>query len=445
MDDYIFFWGCTIPGRYPFLEKSLRLLLEKVGVRYREIEGFTCCPEKFLVETMSEEAWYLTAARNLALAEQAGGDLLVACNGCYGTFRSAISAFHSSSALREEVRVKLAEIGLDYKFKAGVHHVIEVLHDRVGPDVIGTKVVAPMDGMKIGAHNGCQLLRPSPAVRLDDPARPVKLDRLVEVLGAESLDYHSKLACCGEALGRSGNPEESMASARLKLTELSELGADAVVVVCPACFGQFETQQIVLAKTQDWKPIPVFYYSELAALALGIEPDQMGLDMHRVDVRPFFDTWREVRRIRALVPVEFDYKSIQTCVGCESCANDCPVTQVDDAFVPHDLLRGIISGEAESVIVGEDIWKCLECGTCTELCPNSFGMVKVFKEAKRQALERGLGPAEARQGMEMFQKTGVLGQARARARDKLGLGPVQEAGSDELAELLKDTFRGKDE
>jgi hypothetical protein len=72
-------------------------------------------------------------------------------------------------------------------------------------------------------------------------------------------------------------------------------------------------------------------------------------------------------------------------------------------------------------------------------------MVKVFKEAKHQALERGLGPAEARQGMEMFQKTGVLGQARARARDKLGLGPVQEAGSGELAELLKETFKGKDE
>ena len=66
-------------------------MLDELGVRYREIEGFTCCPEKFLVETLSEEAWYLTAARNLALAEKHGGDLLVACNGCYSTFRSAIA------------------------------------------------------------------------------------------------------------------------------------------------------------------------------------------------------------------------------------------------------------------------------------------------------------------------------------------------------------------
>ncbi|MHB8895382.1 MAG: heterodisulfide reductase-related iron-sulfur binding cluster [Candidatus Geothermincolia bacterium] len=445
MDDYIFFWGCTIPGRYPFLEKSLRLLLEKLGIRYREIEGFTCCPEKFLVETFSEEAWYLTAARNLALAEKNGGDLLVACNGCYATFRTAITAFHASTALREEVSARLSEVGLEYNFRASVHHVIEVLYDKVGPDAIRQKVVSPLDGMRIGVHNGCQMLRPGPAVRLDDAARPVKLDRLVESLGAESLDYHSKLMCCGEALGRSGNPDESTQTARIKLVELREMGADAIVVVCPACFGQFETQQMVLQKDHEGMNIPVFYYSELAAVALGFEPAELGLDMHRVDVGPFFDRLQEYRRVRDLVPPGFDYKRMATCVSCESCANDCPVVQVDQDYSPHDLIRQILAGEAGDVIAGNDIWKCLECGTCTELCPNSFGMVRVLKEAKRIALERGLGPAEARQGMEMFQTTGVLGKARQRARDKLGLGQVQEPGTEELAALLKGTFDGKDE
>ena len=445
MDDYIFFLGCTIPGRYPFLEKSIRLLLEKLNVRYREVDGFTCCPEKFLVETLSEEAWYLTAARNLALAEKNGGDLLVACNGCYATFRSAISAFHSSTKLREEVTARLAEVGLEYNFRTSVHHLVEVLHDKVGPEAIRQKVIAPLDGMRIGVHNGCQMLRPGPALRLDDSARPVKLDRLVESLGAESIDYHSKLMCCGEALGRSGNPNESTQSARVKLLELQQLGADAMVVVCPACFGQFETQQMVLQKEHDALNIPVFYYSELAALALGFEPPELGLEMHRVDVQPFFDTLREIRRVRELVPLEFDYEKMATCVSCESCANDCPVVQVDEDYSPHDLIRQILAGEAERVITGDDIWKCLECGTCTELCPNSFGMVRVLKEAKRMALERGLGPAEARQGIEMFQTTGVLGKARQRARDKLGLGPVPAAGTEQLAALLKDTFDGKDE
>lgn len=444
LDDYIFFWGCTIPGRYPFIEKSLRLLLSKLNVRFRDVEGFTCCPEKFLVETLSEEAWYVTAARNLALAEKHGGDLLVACNGCYATFRSAITAMHASTELWERVNESLVRLGLRYDFKASVHHIVEVLHDTVGVDAIRQGTVRPMEGMLIGAHNGCQLLRPAPAARCDDAARPVKLDHLVEALGATSLDYNSKLLCCGEALARSGNPAESMAAARIKLTELEERCADAIVVVCPACFGQFESWQLGEGRESDRAPIPVLYYSELAALAFGVEPEEMGLDMHRVDVGPFIDRWREIRTIRALVPPEFDLEAIETCVECESCSTDCPVAQIDEEFEPHELLRLVLAGRADDLIESEGIWKCLECEACAELCPNNFGMTKAFKAAKRMALERGLGPAETVRGIEMFRKTGVLGKTRDRARKKLGLGPVPAAGSDELAELLSDVFDGKD-
>lgn len=441
MNDYIFFWGCTIPGRFPFLEKSMRLVLEELGVRYRDIEGFTCCPEKFLVETLSEEAWYLTAARNLALAEAAGGDLLVPCNGCYSTFRSAISAFAASSALRARVSERLAEVGLSYSFRSSVHHVIEVLHDGIGPEVIARRVLNSLDGIRVGAHTGCQLLRPSPTVRVDDPLRPGKLDRLVESLGAESLDYNSRLLCCGEALARSGNPDESLASARVKVQELEQLEADAIAVVCPACFQQFETQQVVMGKDRQGPGIPVFYYTELAGLALGFSPEEMGLGMHRVDTAPFFERSQELRRMRELVPAEFDYKAMKTCVGCESCSNDCPVTQVDESFSAHQVIRDILAGDLEEVLGADDIWKCLECGMCTELCPNSFGMVKVFKQAKRLAIQRGCAPAETMQGIEMFQKSGVLGKTRQRARDKLGLGPVQQAGTEELASLLEGTWK----
>ncbi len=443
MSDYIFFWGCTIPGRYPFLEKSLRIVLEELNVRYREVEGFTCCPEKFLIETMSEEAWYLTAARNLALAEKAGGDLLVACNGCYATFRSAISAFNASRDLRETVAGRLREVGLEYGFRTSVYHLVEVLHDRVGPDVITRSVRRPMGGMKIGVHVGCQVLRPYPTVRIDDPMKPVKLDRLVECLGADSIDYESKLLCCGEALARAGSPEESMESARLKLLELESEEADAMVVTCPACFGQFETQQMVIGKQVEGLAIPVFYYTELAALALGHEPSELGLDMHRVNVDPFLRRWEELERIRAGIPDEFDYGAMLTCIECGSCSNDCPVAQVDEEYDPHALLARIVEGGADEVISGQGIWKCLECGTCTEMCPNNFGMTTVFKEAKRMALERGIAPAETLQGIEMFQSTGVLGKTRERARAKLGLGPVAQPGSEELARLLEDTFKEK--
>jgi len=445
VNDYIFFWGCTIPNRFPFLEKSMRLVLERLGVGFREIDGFTCCPEKFFVETLSEEAWCLTAARNLALAEKHGGDLLVACNGCYSTFRAAINAFQGSTELRNYVSGRLKEIGLEYNFRASVYHIIEVLHDKIGPAVLAQKVVRPLDGLRIAPHYGCQLLRPGPVVRVDDPLRPQKLDRLIECLGAISLDYNSKLMCCGEALGRSGCPEESMASARLKLLELDEMEVDAITVVCPACFQQFDNQQALIQRDIEGLNVPVFYYTELLGLALGFDTGEMGLDMHRVDVRSFLDRWRELEELRASLPEGFDYGMMGTCVTCGSCSNDCPVSQVDDTFVPHDIIGAMLEGRVEDVLSGEDIWKCLECGTCIELCPNSFGMMKVFKQAKRMAIARGLAPAETRQGLEMFQNTGVLGKVRERARSKLGLGPVATSGGDELARLLGKTFSGKDD
>lgn len=445
MNDYIFFWGCTIPNRFPFLEKSLRLVLDRLGVRYREIEGFTCCPEKFLVETLSEEAWYLTAARNLALAEKAGGDLLVACNGCYSSFRSAISTFHRDTELRRRVSGRLEEIGLSYGFRSSVYHVVEVLHDKIGPDAITAKVTRPMYGLNVGVHYGCQLIRPSPQVRLDDPLQPRKLDRLVESLGATSLDYNYRLMCCGESLARSGSVEESLAGARLKLFELDELGADAIVVVCPACFLQFDSQQVLIQKDREDLHLPVIYLSEVLGLALGFTPGELGLDMHRVGVGTFLERWDELEGKRLSIPPEFDYEAMQTCFACGSCSNDCPVVQVDESFEPHEVIRSILDGRVEEVLEGDDIWKCMECGTCLELCPNNFGMIRVFKEAKREAISRGRAPAETMQGVKLFQETGVLGKSRERVRRKLGLGPVASSGGDELSRLLKDTFEGKDE
>ncbi len=441
MKDYIFFWGCTIPNRFPYLEKSMRLALAKLGVSFREIEGFTCCPEKFLVETLSEEAWHLTAARNLALAEREGADLLVPCNGCYATFRQAISDYAASADLRATVKKRLAAIGLDFEFTTGVKHVVEVLHDQIGTSVIARKVERPMNGMVVAPHYGCQALRPWPTVRMDDSLHPVKLHELIEAIGAKALDYPMLLECCGESLNRTGNPAESETAARDKLLEVDLLGADAISVICPACFQQFDTLQSVLRRDLEGFNVPVFFYTELLALALGIEPSEIGLEMHRADVSLFMEKWNAWTDALASIPDCFDVGSIQTCVECGSCSTDCKVAQLEEGFQPHELLETILSGDIDAVISSDDIWKCLECGTCTELCPNNFGMMKVFKEAKRLAIEKGIEPKETEQAAALFKETGVLGKERGRVREKLGLEPVSPPGGEELSHLLGETFK----
>ncbi|MBN2168752.1 MAG: 4Fe-4S dicluster domain-containing protein, partial [Actinobacteria bacterium] len=239
----------------------------------------------------------------------------------------------------------------------------------------------------------------------------------------------------------SGQPEESMTSARVKLLELYQLKADGLAVVCPACFQQFESQQGLIQRQIEDLNIPVFYYTELLGLALGLDPEEMGLGMHRINVQRFFDRWKEEEALRKSIPEVFDYDAMKACVACESCSNDCPVAQIDSSFYPHEIIMRILLGETEKILGENGIWKCLECGTCTELCPNNFGMIKVFKEAKRLAMEKGVLPPETKQGIDMFQKTGMLGKPRERARSKLGLGKFESTGGEELARLLQDTFK----
>ena len=89
MQEFAVFWGCTIPARFPFIEKATRVLFDDLGARVHELAGHTCCPQGTLVKPNAPRAFFAAAARNLALVERAGLDVVTPCNGCYSTFKEA--------------------------------------------------------------------------------------------------------------------------------------------------------------------------------------------------------------------------------------------------------------------------------------------------------------------------------------------------------------------
>src|SRR3990172_6478207 len=105
MGENVIFWGCQIPARFPFIEKSIRAVFKKLEYPIKDMDGFTCCPEKALVNNLSREAWYLTAARNLSVAESAGDEitLIGPCNGCYSTLKAINSELNYNLHLKEKV------------------------------------------------------------------------------------------------------------------------------------------------------------------------------------------------------------------------------------------------------------------------------------------------------------------------------------------------------
>lgn len=436
MREFAVFWGCTIPARFPFIEKATRVVFDELGASVHELPGHTCCPEGTLVKGNDETVFLTAAARNLALVERAGFGVVTPCNGCYSTFREAASQLASDWRGRERINARLRAEELRYSGDLAIMHFAEWLADTVGAGSLSARVTRPLTGMRIAVHYGCHLLRPQPAVRWDDPLEPTKVEELVKALGATVVDYTTKMQCCGGALDRVGEREGSLAFCRSKLRDVQSEGADALVVVCPSCFQQFDLNQAALQRGNEDIDVPVFYLSELIALALGHEPEELGLDMHRVPVTRFLESW-EIRSCdRERLAERFDVSLLEKCNACRACTDDCPVCKADPAFQPLEIIEALLGGGIDDVLAERQLWKCLECYTCQEMCHSRIGMAGVFRELKELAMTRGHGPESVGAAYAEFLKTGALGKPRQSARTKLGLGPLPTGGGDVIARLL---------
>ncbi|MBN1193108.1 MAG: 4Fe-4S dicluster domain-containing protein [Coriobacteriia bacterium] len=436
MREFAVFWGCTIPARFPFIEKSTRVVFDDLGATVHELAGHTCCPEGTLVKANDEDAFYTAAARNLAIVEKAGLGVVTPCNGCYSTFKEAASHLASDWRGRGRINGRLAAEDLFYSGDLEIMHFAEWLADTVGAGSLGARVTKPLWGMRVAVHYGCHLLRPQPAVRWDDPLNPTKVEELVSALGAQVVDYTTKMQCCGGALDRVGEREGSLAFARHKLHDVQEEGADALVVVCPSCFQQFDLNQAALQRANEDVHVPVFYLSELIALAMGHSPDEIGLDGHRVPTDSFISKWEARAGDRKRLAEHFDVSLLVKCDSCQACKDDCPVCKIDPTFQPNDIIAALLAGRLDEVLAEGQLWKCLECYTCQEMCHSRIGMAGVFRQLKELAMERGAGPESVAVAYGEFLKTGALGKPRESARKKLGLGPLPEGGGDAVARLL---------
>lgn len=436
MKEFAVFWGCTIPARFPFVEKSTRVMFDDLGAKLHEVGGHTCCPEGTLVKANDPDAFFTAAARNLALIEREGLNVVTPCNGCYSTFKEAQSHLQTHWRHKDEINNRLASEGLRYDGRIEVVHFAEWLADRIGGEILASGAIKTFWGMRIAVHYGCHLLRPQPAVRWDDPLQPTKVEQLVAALGARVVDYPTKMQCCGGALDRVGERDSSLSFARRKLYDVQNHEVDALVVVCPSCFQQFDLNQAALQRAKEDVNIPVLYLSELVALAYGHEPEEIGLDMHRVSVQPFLDKWAARQADKQHLAEFFDVSLLNKCDSCQACRDDCPVCKIDPTFQPNDIVAALVNGTIDDVLSDSQLWKCLECYTCQELCHSDIGMAETFRKLKELAIASGNGPDSVRQSFDMFLDAGTLGKPKEGARKKLGLAPLPASGGDAMRRIL---------
>ncbi|MHA1378176.1 MAG: CoB--CoM heterodisulfide reductase iron-sulfur subunit B family protein [Candidatus Helarchaeota archaeon] len=288
MSEYAIYVGCVIANRFPFIETASNIVMDKLGIKTKIITDFGCCPDPSGFQCIDQKTWMALAARNLAIAEEAKSDILTFCNGCFETLKSVNIELKHNGHLKE-VNEILAKTGKEYKGTINVYHLLEILYNEIGTEAIQKAVTKRMDGLRVATFYGCHYGRPSHILNFDDPIRPVSLDKVVEATGAKSVEYLKKYQCCGSAI--SGvNEEAQTAMLESKLRQIERVQADVLVVVCPACFTQFEMNQgkVNKAFNTNYK-IPTLYFTEFLALAFGANPDELGLKYHRVKLKNFLE------------------------------------------------------------------------------------------------------------------------------------------------------------
>jgi heterodisulfide reductase subunit B len=273
--------GCTVPVRNLNYEAAIRKTSEKLGLGFKDIADFGCCG--FPLKSLSNDKALDLAARNLALAQKDNCDIVAACSACAATLTEADHVLSEQTDLRDEVNKKLEPIGLSYNGGVKVRHFTRLLYEEIGPEAIKDAVVRPLEGLRFAPHYGCHYLKPGEVMdHFDHPERPESMARLIEAIGADSVDYEGLKDCCG---GGVLGVDESLAQemAFTKLDELSRAQADGLVVICPFCNVMFEGQQKAVAKRFETKfKIPIYFYPQLLGLALGFSPNEMGFKHNRI-------------------------------------------------------------------------------------------------------------------------------------------------------------------
>jgi heterodisulfide reductase subunit B len=277
---FALFEGCNIPARVKQYADATQAVFNKLDIKLIEIADFNCCG--YPVRNVDQRAFILSAAKNLALAETAGLDIMAMCKCCYGSLKKAEDVLNRDQHLKKEVNAVLAKEKLRYEGHVRVNHLLTVLHGDVGLEALKPLILKTYNGLQIAASYGCHALRPSRVTGFDDPVAPTLFDELVEITGAYSVDWSRKLDCCGAPL-TGVNDRLAMDMALNKITSAREAGAQYLCTACPYTHLQFDwVQNEMAANSKGWEPLAAILYPQLLGLCMGIDEETLGLSKNRL-------------------------------------------------------------------------------------------------------------------------------------------------------------------
>ena len=262
---YSYYPGCTLKTKAVELDVCARASAEALGFELEEIENWQCCGGVYPLGT-DEIATKLSSVRALNAAKEKGQELVTICSACHHVIKRVNDDMKNVEDIRFKANNYMKnELKEPYAGETTVLHYLEVLRDKVGFDELKKKVVNPFTGKKIGAYYGCLLLRPSKMLQFDDPENPKIMEDFIKAIGATPVIFSQRNECCG---GYMTLNDKELAQKRSNAVVASALEqqADCMITACPLC-----RYNLVANATEN--QIPVYYFTELLAEALGVKEE----------------------------------------------------------------------------------------------------------------------------------------------------------------------------
>ncbi len=272
--------GCSLHATGIEFNMSTKAIAQKLNLNLVEPEGWVCCGTSPAHNTNYYRSIKLPM-QTLAIARELGHSYMtMPCAACFSRFRIAMHEVQNDPDLRQKIA---EDIGYEYTGGIKVDSLLTTITDRVGYEAAAKPVIKPLEGLKIASYYGCLLTRPPDVTGAEHHEYPMNMDRLMEALGAEALDWSYKTDCCGGSLSLS-TLDIALDLSQKILQNAIEVGADVIATACPLCHSNLDVRQKQINDEFGGQfDIPVVYFTQLLGVAYGLDPKKLGMDKHFSD------------------------------------------------------------------------------------------------------------------------------------------------------------------
>ncbi len=258
--NFSYYPGCSLHSTGCEYNDSVQAVFRALDIQLHELEDWNCCGASS-AHIVSHELALALPARNIAIAQKVGRDVVMPCAACFNRHKSADYALRNDDQMRSFLE-KAA--GFRYTGTVAIRPLLDVVGNDIGLERVKELVRRPLTGLKAVGYYGCLLVRPAKITGFENPDNPTLMNHLLEALGAEARPWAYATECCGGGLSLTKASVASRLVTRL-VNYAREAGAEAIVTSCPLCQVNLEMRQ------GNQEKMPVFYFTELMGLAFGLE------------------------------------------------------------------------------------------------------------------------------------------------------------------------------